>query len=111
MNKPEKRALSEEQLQQKRDALKKAVDRKKELGLIRRAEIEQKKSDDDEKILQAKQKIEALDKKKRTIRPESQIELEPKTEPEDEPEQVEDEPEQVIIKDERKRKKHPRKKS
>ena len=55
-----KRVLTEEQLQQKRDALKKAVARKKELGLIRKAEMETKKADEDSKIEKAKQQIEEL---------------------------------------------------
>ena len=55
-----KKVLTEEQLQQKRNALKKAVARKKELGLIRKAEMETKKADENTKIEKAKQQIEEL---------------------------------------------------
>ena len=60
-----KKALTPEQLEQKRSALKKAVERKKELGMIKKVEQEKKKLDDDDKISIAKQQMEEIEKRKK----------------------------------------------
>ena len=56
-----KKALSEKALEQRRNAVKKAMERKQELSIIRKVEIEKKKLDQEEKLTKAKKDYEELE--------------------------------------------------
>lgn len=78
-NEKPKRQYTEEQLEKKRISIKNALERKKELAIIRKAELQKKKDELNEKLNEAKKYMDAKQKV-------TQTELTPEPEPIPEPE-------------------------
>ena len=69
-----KKELSPEQMEQKLRAVKKAGERKRELGLIKKAEEMKKKQEQDEKIAKAKEDLGITKKEKVVEEPKQEVE-------------------------------------